>query len=61
MATVKGNISFSVILISKTVSFVSANSGAQWCFVEAGTPCQDLQTSDTKDWSYEACATPIVC
>merc|ERR1711892_1159104 len=39
----------------------SAKSGAQWCFVEAGGSCQDIQSSDTKDWSWEACAAPSVC
>lgn len=38
------------------------DSGAQWCFAEAGSTCQDLQTSAKgpydKDWSYEACTTP---
>merc|ERR1712106_1287014 len=40
------------------------DSGAQWCYVGAGSTCQDTQTSDKgphgDDWSYEACATPSV-
>jgi len=39
------------------------DSGAQWCYVGAGSTCQDIQTSDKgphgDDWSYEACATPV--
>merc|ERR1712106_653159 len=42
----------------------SFDSGAQWCFVGAGSTCQDIQTTQrgpytNKKWSYEACATPF--
>jgi len=34
-------------------------SGAQWCYVEAGSPCRDIQTTTQgPNWSYQACATP---
>merc|ERR1739838_1277862 len=42
----------------------SFDSGAEWCFVGAGSTCNDIQTTQkgpyTKEWSYEACATPAV-
>jgi len=37
------------------------DTGAQWCYAEAGSTCQDIQTKTTvhdEPWSYEACATP---
>jgi len=40
----------------------SDDTGAQWCYVEAGSTCQDIQTTTTvqdEPWSYEACATPV--
>merc|ERR1712106_593085 len=39
------------------------DSGAQWCYVGAGSTCNDIQTTQkgphAQDWSYEACATPV--
>merc|ERR1739838_1114651 len=39
------------------------NTGTKWCFVGTGSTCQDIQTTKkgpyTKDWSYEACTTPV--
>ena len=44
------------------MAFFVCYSGAEWCFVGAESTCQDIQTTQrgpyTKEWSYEACATP---
>ena len=61
MATVKGGI-FSSLIFLLILPYCSFESGAQWCFVGAGSTCTDIQTTQqgpyTKEWSYEACATP---
>ena len=37
----------------------STRNGAQWCFVNPGSSCQDTGPSPFgRPWSYEACATP---
>ena len=47
------------------MSYSSAgDSGTPWCYVGAGSPCQDIQPTGTAgpysdhEWSYAACATP---
>merc|ERR1712045_327484 len=36
----------------------STRNGAQWCFVNPGSSCQDIGPSPFgSPWSYEACAT----
>merc|ERR1711962_1470960 len=39
------------------------NTGAQWCYTEYGSTCEDQQRSQRfghqgKTWSYQACSTP---
>merc|ERR1712080_307213 len=39
------------------------NTGAQWCYTEPGSTCEDQQRSTRYDsqgrtWSYQACSTP---
>merc|ERR1712186_262141 len=39
------------------------STGAQWCYVESYSTCQDLVPSQRfphNPWSYEACATPAL-
>merc|ERR1719295_973653 len=39
------------------------STGAQWCYVESYSTCQDLVPSQRfphNPWSYEACATPAI-
>merc|ERR1711872_477403 len=41
------------------------NTGAQWCYTEYGSTCEDQQRSTRfgrqgKTWSYQACSTPSV-
>merc|ERR1711955_167334 len=41
------------------------NTGAQWCYTEYGSTCEDQQRSTRfgrqgKTWSYQACSTPSI-
>merc|ERR1712177_202881 len=41
----------------------SDNTGAQWCYTEPGSTCEDLKRSTRygsqgRTWSYQACSTP---
>merc|ERR1712115_415660 len=41
------------------------NTGAQWCYTEHGSTCEDQQRSTRfgrqgKTWSYQACSTPSI-
>merc|ERR1712014_113535 len=39
------------------------STGAQWCYVDSYSTCQDLVPSQRfphNPWSYEACATPAL-
>merc|ERR1712121_64468 len=41
------------------------NTGAQWCYTEYGSTCEDQQRSTSfgrqgKTWSYQACSTPSI-
>merc|ERR1712177_59057 len=43
----------------------SDNTGAQWCYTEPGSTCEDLQRSTRfgaqgRTWSYQACSTPSI-
>merc|ERR1712115_421722 len=43
----------------------SDNTGAQWCYTEPGSTCEDLQRSirfgaQGRTWSYQACSTPSI-
>merc|ERR1711973_903126 len=43
----------------------SDNTGAQWCYTELGSTCEDLQRSTRfgaqgRTWSYQACSTPSI-
>merc|ERR1712177_76702 len=43
----------------------SDNTGAQWCYTEHGSTCEDLQRSirfgaQGRTWSYQACSTPSI-
>merc|ERR1712115_666381 len=43
----------------------SDNTGAQWCYTEPGSTCEDLQRSTRfgaqgSTWSYQACSTPSI-
>merc|ERR1712115_226482 len=43
----------------------AVNTGAQWCYTEYGSTCEDQQRSTRfgrqgKTWSYQACSTPSI-
>merc|ERR1712177_83210 len=69
VATMQGILS--ILLIAQTVTTQTTNSkaadntGAQWCYTEYGSTCEDQQRSTRfgrqgKTWSYQACSTPSI-